>query len=91
LQALSDVFGDRIINTGIWPARSADFIFSDFFCPRLFKWQTLQQQPKNRRTKKNIRREFANIPSELLQGVSQKLFCQCGETLCAEGQHLQHL
>jgi hypothetical protein len=30
LQALSDVFGDRIISSGIWPARSPDLIPYEF-------------------------------------------------------------
>jgi hypothetical protein len=31
IQALSDAFGDRIISSGIWPARSTDLNPYDFF------------------------------------------------------------
>jgi hypothetical protein len=31
MQALSDVFGDRIISSGVWPARSPDLNYCDFF------------------------------------------------------------
>jgi hypothetical protein len=31
MQALSDIFGDRIISSGIWSAHSLDFNLSNFF------------------------------------------------------------
>jgi hypothetical protein len=31
VEAFSDVFGDRIISSGIWPARSSDLNPCDFF------------------------------------------------------------
>jgi hypothetical protein len=31
MQALSDVFGDRIVSSGIWPAHSPDLNTCDFF------------------------------------------------------------
>jgi hypothetical protein len=43
MQALSSVFGDRIISSGIWPARSADLNPYDFFFWELFEGQSLQQ------------------------------------------------
>jgi hypothetical protein len=43
MQALSDVFGDRIINNDIWPAGSPDLNPCDFFLLGLFEGQSLQQ------------------------------------------------
>jgi hypothetical protein len=43
IQALSDVFGDRIINSGIWPAHSPDLNPCNFFLLGLFEGQSLQQ------------------------------------------------
>jgi hypothetical protein len=42
MQALSDVFRDRIISSGKWPARSSDLIPCDF-SSWLFKEQSVQQ------------------------------------------------
>jgi hypothetical protein len=43
MQALSDVFGDRIISSGIWLAHSPDLNPCDFFLLGLFEGQSLQQ------------------------------------------------
>jgi hypothetical protein len=43
MQALSNVFGDRLISSGIWPAYSPDLNPCDFFLLGLFEGQSLQQ------------------------------------------------
>jgi hypothetical protein len=43
IQALSDVFGGRIISRGIWPPLSPDLNPCDFFLLGLFEGQSLQQ------------------------------------------------
>jgi hypothetical protein len=43
MQALSNVFGDRIISSGIWPARSPNLNPCDIFFWGLFEGQSLQQ------------------------------------------------
>jgi hypothetical protein len=43
MQALSDVFGDRIISSGVWPACSPDLNPCDFFLLGLFEGKSLQQ------------------------------------------------
>jgi hypothetical protein len=92
MQALSDVFGDRIISSDIWPARSPDFNSCDFFF-----WGCLKDKVYNSNTrtekelKENILREIANIHAKQLQRVNQNLFRRCEECLRAEGQHFQHL
>jgi hypothetical protein len=80
MQPLSDVFGDRIISSGIWPARSPYLNTCDFFHLGLFDGQSLQKQPPNgRELKENISKEIENIPAEQLQRVKKKLFRRCEE------------
>jgi hypothetical protein len=43
MHVLSDVFMDRIISSGIWPARSPNLNPCDFFLLGLFEAQSLQQ------------------------------------------------
>jgi hypothetical protein len=67
MQALSDVFGDRIINSGIWPVRSPSlnpFEFSFWVCS---KDKVYNSNPRTEELKENILREIANIPAEELQ------------------------
>jgi hypothetical protein len=86
--ALSDVFGDRIISSGIWPARSPDFYPCDFFFWGCLKDKVYNSNPrKEKKLKENIRREIANIPAEQLQRVNQNLFRRCEECLRADDQH----
>jgi hypothetical protein len=91
MQALSEVFGDRIISSGIWPAHSPDLNPCDFFLLGLLERQSFNSNPQTGELKEYIHRETANIPAEHLQRVNQNLFHQCKECLCVEGQHFQHL
>jgi hypothetical protein len=76
MQALSSVFGDRIISSGIWPACLPDLNPSDFFF-----WGRLKNKFYNitwiEEVKENIPREIANIHAEQLQRVKQNHFHQC--------------
>jgi hypothetical protein len=91
MQALSDVFGDRIISSGIWPPRSPDLNPCDFsFCGCL-KEKFYNSNPRTEELKENIRRENANIPAEQLQRENQNVFRWCEECLYVDGQHFQHL
>jgi hypothetical protein len=90
MQALSDVFGDRIITSGIWLARSPDLNPCDFFIGGCLKDKVYKSNPRTEeKLKENIRREIAYIPAEQLQSVNQYLFLQCEECLRVEGQHFQ--
>jgi hypothetical protein len=93
LQALSDVFGDRIISSGIWPALSPDLNPCDFFFWDGLKDNVYNRNPRMEKLKENIRREIANILAEQLQKVNQNLFHRCEECLHVglNGQHFQHL
>jgi hypothetical protein len=68
MQALSDVFTDRIISSGIWPERSPDLNPCDFFFWGCLKDKVHNSIPRTEEgVKENIRREISNIPVENLQ------------------------
>jgi hypothetical protein len=91
MQALSDVFRDRIISSDIWPACSPDPNPNVFLFWHCLKDKVYSSNPQTEELKENIRREIANIPAEQLQKVNQNLFHLCDECLRVEGQHFQHL
>jgi hypothetical protein len=92
IQALSDVFGDRIISSDIWPAHSPDLSSCDFFFCDCLKDKVYSSNPRTEeKLKENILREISKIPAEHLQKVNQNLFCQCKEMSMCRGQHFQHL
>jgi hypothetical protein len=65
IQGLSDVFRDRNISSGIWPARSPDLNPCDFFfCGSLR--DNVYNSVQLEELKENIHREIANIPAEQL-------------------------
>jgi hypothetical protein len=91
MQVLSDVFRDRIISSGIWPARSPSLNPGDFFFWGCLKDKVYNSNPRmEQELKENIRWEIANIPAEQLQRVNQNLFHQCEECLHVDGQPFQH-
>jgi hypothetical protein len=88
MQALSHVFGDRIISSGTWPACSSDLNPCDFFIRGSLKDKVYKEEEE---LQENIRRKYVNISAEELQRVIKNLFCQCEECLHVEGQHFQHV
>jgi hypothetical protein len=81
MQALSDVFGDGIISSGIWSARSHDLKPCDFFLGCL-KDKVYNSNPQTEEeVKENIRREIPNILVEKLRRVNQNLFRRWEECL----------
>jgi hypothetical protein len=90
-QALTDVFGDRIISSGTWPARSPDLNHCYSFFRGCFKDRVYNSNPRTEEVKENIRREIANIPAEQLQRVNQNTFRLCEEYLRVELQNFEHL
>jgi hypothetical protein len=86
MQALSDVFGNRIVSSGICPASSPDLNHCDFFFWGCLKDRVYNSNPRPEELEENIRREIANIPAEQLQRANQSLFPHCKECLRIEGQ-----
>jgi hypothetical protein len=68
MQALSDVLGNGIISSSIWPARSPDLNPCNFFFWACLKDKVYNSKPQKEELKENIRMENVNIPAEQLQG-----------------------
>jgi hypothetical protein len=66
MQALSDVFGDRISSTNIWPECSRDLNPCGFFFWGCLGGKVYNRNLQTEELKENIRREIANIPPEQL-------------------------
>jgi hypothetical protein len=77
MQALSDVFGDRMISSDIWPAHSPDLKPCDFFFWGCLKDKVYSSNSQMEdELKVNSCKEIANIPAEELQKINQNLFHQ---------------
>jgi hypothetical protein len=85
VQTLSDIIGDRIIITGIWPTRSSDLNPSNFFFCGCLNIKVHKSNLCTEELKENIRKEIAKTPAERLQMVNQNLFRPCEESLYVEG------
>jgi hypothetical protein len=79
MQALSVVFVERIISSGIWPLRSPELNPFNFFFWGCLKTAFTTVTPE----RKNIRTEIANIPAEQLQRINENFFW-CEECLRVE-------
>jgi hypothetical protein len=67
---LSDVFGDRIISSDIWPACSPDLNPCDFFFLGYLKDKVYSNNPQTEeKLKEKICREISNIPAVNLQKI----------------------
>jgi hypothetical protein len=83
MQTLSDVFRDRIVGSGIWPASSPDLNACDFFFWGCLKDKVYNSIPRTEELKENIYREIANIPAEQHQRVkSEHLLPVRGMSVC---------
>jgi hypothetical protein len=84
LLALSSVFGDRIISSDIWPARSPDLNLCDFFLWGCLKDKVYNNNPrKEEELKESICREISNICCrESSQGKSKPLPLVRGISTC---------
>jgi hypothetical protein len=89
---IREVFEDRIISGGLWPPRSPDLSFCDFYL-----WGNLKGKVyKNilhsiEALQAEIKCVIGSIAVDKLQKVSHNLFTHCKACLQAEGGHFQHL
>lgn len=90
-QALSSLFGDISISSGIWSTNLPDNNPCGFFCWRCLKDKVYNSSPRMKDLKENTHRKIANIPAEQLQMVDQNLFLQCKECLHVRRQRFQRL
>jgi hypothetical protein len=82
MQALSSVFGDRIISSGVWPACSPSLNPCDFFFWSCLKDKAYNCNPQTEEElEENLYREIVNICVEQLYRVNQNFFPWCEECL----------
>jgi hypothetical protein len=91
MEELRQVFGDRIISCGLWPARSPDLNPCNFYLWGNLKQKVYETNPHTiEEPKENIRNEVSAIsPGELR--VITNLVWRCQECARADGDHFQHL
>jgi hypothetical protein len=92
MKELRQVFGDRIISRGLWPAHSLDLNPCDFFLWRNLKQKVYKTNPHTiEELKENIRNEVSAISPGELKRVITNLVRRCQEYARADGDHFQHL
>jgi hypothetical protein len=91
LVALEEVFGDKIISHGLWPAYSPDLTPCDFYLRSDLKDGVYVMNPyTEEELKENLEREILEVSLEELQ-VNSNLFKQYRECVHVQGHHFQHL
>jgi inhibitor of nuclear factor kappa-B kinase subunit alpha len=92
VEELRQVFGDRIVSRGLWPARSPDLNPCDFYLWGNLKQKVYKTNPHTiEELKENIRNEVSAISPSELQRVITNLVRRCQECARADGDHFQHL
>ena len=81
---------DRIISTGLWPPRSADLTYCDYYLWGYLKGKVYRNNPHTlEELKAQITRAVQCITEAELQKVSNNLFKRCEACLTADGGHFQ--
>jgi hypothetical protein len=90
--AIREVFEDRIISRGLWPPRSPDHSFCDFYLWGNLKGKVYKNNPRSTEVLQNeIARVIGSFTVDELQKVSQNLFRRCEACLRAEGGRFRQL
>jgi hypothetical protein len=90
--AIQEVFEDRIISRGLWPPRSPDLSFCDFYLWGNLKGNAYKNNPHSiEALQAEITRVIGSIAVDELQKVLHNLFMRCNACLQAEGGQFQHL
>jgi hypothetical protein len=90
--AIREVFEDRIISRGLWPPRSPDLSFCDFYLWGNLKGKVYKNNPRSIEALQNeITRVVASVTVDELHKVSQNLFRRREARLRAEAGHFQQL
>ena len=90
MQEIENVFDDRMISRGRWPARSPDLSACDFYLWENLKQKVYRRNPQTLVDLENeIRRVISTIKQEELQRVSQNFLRRCQVCLDQNGHHFQ--
>lgn len=92
METIENVFSDRVISTGLWPARSPDLSACDFYLWGNLKQKVYKNNPRTVEALENeIRRAIAEITEAELRRVSLNFLRRCQVCLDLNGHHFQHL
>ncbi|PSN46232.1 hypothetical protein C0J52_11390 [Blattella germanica] len=91
ITALRDVYGDKLISSGLWPSRSPDLNPCDFYLWGNLKCKVYANNPRDwEALKENIKIEIFSINWDDLQEVSENLFRWIRSCLGEAGRHFKH-
>jgi hypothetical protein len=92
IHVLNEVFEDRLISRGLWPARSPDLNTCDFYLWGNPKDKVYSNNPHTLvELKQRIRETISSIEVSELELVSNNLFKRLEACLRAEERHFEHL
>jgi inhibitor of nuclear factor kappa-B kinase subunit alpha len=92
INVLNEVFEDRLISCGLWPARSPDLNPCDFYLWRNLKDKVYSNNPHTLvELKQSIRETISFVEVSELKLVSNNIFKRLEACLRAEGRHFDHL
>lgn len=92
LNLIAEFFEDRVISTGLWPARSPDLTVCDFYLWGNLKNKVYKSNPHTlEELKQNIRTEINAISEAELLRVNGNFLKRCRRCIDEEGRHFQHL
>jgi hypothetical protein len=89
---LNDVFENRLISRGLWPARSPDLKPCDFYLWGNLKDKVYSNNPHILvELKQRIRETVSSVEVSELKLVSNNIFKRLEARLREEGRHFKHL
>jgi hypothetical protein len=92
MNVLNELFEDRLISRGLWPARSPDSNSCDFYLWGNLKDKVYSNNPPTLgELKQSIRETITSIEASELKLVSLNIFKRLEACLRAEGKHFEHL
>jgi hypothetical protein len=91
IQGLCDVFRDKIISRGIWPAHSPHLNPCDFFFCGSLKDNIYNSEPWLEKMKENILRKLQIFLQDSFKGLIRTSSDSVRKVYLEERQHLQHL
>jgi hypothetical protein len=87
--AIREVFEDRIISRGLWPPKSQNLIYCDFYLWGNLKGKVYKNNPPSiEALQAEITWVIGSIAVDEFQKVSHNLFIQCEACLQAEGSQI---
>jgi hypothetical protein len=92
INVLNEVFENRLISRGLWPARSPDLNPCDFYLWGNLKDKVCSNNPHTLvELKQSVRETISSIEVSELKLVSNNIFKRLEACLRAEGRHFEHL